>query len=182
MKTISFVILLLLLPLFHLAAQTPARLSIGPAVGYAPLLTYGSDQNSGLTYGIFGDLQIKNMIGRLSYTGVAKATVPDKHFESGNLFQGTIGYSFKATDMIYIPVMISGGAAIITYNNGLSNGSGNNFWDANPQVGILLAPYYKLTDKIDLQLNLRYLKGFTVDNRSDEINVGDVNLGVRFSL
>ncbi|KPM50043.1 outer membrane beta-barrel protein [Jiulongibacter sediminis] len=179
----SFLILILIfLPFLNVKAQTATHLSIGLKTGYAPLLQYGDDQTNGLTYGIFGDLQVNRIIGRLSYTGVAASTVPNQHFRSGNIFHGGVGYSFTINDKVDLPVLISGGAALITYNNGYGSWSGNKIWDANPQVGLLVAPCYKVTEKIAVQLNLRYLKGFTVDNRSEEINVGDVSIGLRFTL
>ncbi|MGR3810025.1 hypothetical protein [Jiulongibacter sp. NS-SX5] len=178
-KYSTSIILLLFILLNTSTAFGQAKLSGAASVGYAPLLTYGGDRASGVVLGIYGELQVKQFIGRLQYSPALTETIADESFQSGNNFHGSLGYSFPINDKTQFPVMIGGGATTIWYDYGKYS---DTYWDASPQIGITLAPYYELTDHISVQLNMRYLKGFEASQRSRSIDIADISVAARLTL
>jgi hypothetical protein len=158
------------------------ELSIGGAIGYAPVLTHGNTKNNGAIVGVFGDLQIYKMIGRIQYTSALASTVSNGSFDRGSALHGSIGVNVELTDRLQMPVMLAGGASFLTYTTSIFGGKGDTFQDVSPQIGIVITPYYLLTDNLALQGGLRYFKGFKGSDESEEINLMDISVGVRYTF
>jgi len=112
-------------------------------LGYAANMSYGASDDTGTLANIFADLQYKRVIGRVQYTGLLAGSFASENVESGFGVHGSVGYNIPITEQFFLPVMLSGGVAVLTYNNGFSgtiNGGGNNFTDANPQFGVPWPP------------------------------------------
>lgn len=179
------VFLLSLLMLSTLSLRAQLSLSGGVSLGYAANLTYGERDDNGTLANIFADLQYKRIIGRIQYTGLLAGSFASENIESGFGVHGSLGYNIPITEQLHLPVMLSGGAAVITYNNGFNgsiNGSGSIFTDANPQFGVTLAPYFMLTEHLSVTSSLRFLRGFTVSEESETINLTDLALGIRYTF
>ena len=168
-----------------LSLQAQLSLSGGASLGYAANMSYGASDDTGTLANIFADLQYKRVIGRVQYTGLLAGSFASENVESGFGVHGSLGYNISITEQFYLPVMLSGGVAVLTYNNGFSgsiNGGGNNFTDANPQFGVTLAPYFILTEHLSVTGSLRFLRGFTVSEDSEIINLTDLALGIRYTF
>lgn len=162
----------------NLFAQS-LSLSLGAAAGYAPILNYGSTEKSGAELALLADLEYGRIIGRLQFTYVLAGTVNSSSLRSGYAFHGSLGYNARVSDQIFVPIMLTGGIGIISYT---AYGSSGTQFDAGPQLGLTIAPYYKFTDQLSAFLSLRYIKGFIADRRSDPIDMADVLIGIRYTL
>lgn len=185
MNKISFPIFIILPLVFilnvqisHAQQQTSEQLSlsIGASAGYAPILSFGNNEDSGAIIGLSGDLQYQNIIGQLDFVYVLSETVSSEYFTSGMGFFGSLGYKVVATDNIHIPIMLTGGASIIEYR-----AFGPNK-DVSPQIGFTLAPYYTLNESTSVYGTLRYMKGFKGSDESEPIDVVGITVGLRFTL
>jgi hypothetical protein len=168
-----------------LMAQAPAglRLSLAATVGYAPVVTHGNRDNAGSVLGIYGELEYGKVIGRLQYTRPLLSTFKkDENLNSGVSYHGALGYRFDLSQQVFVGLLASGGATVIQYNNGFNGSSGDTFTNVSPQVGIIVAPAYQITDHFSIQLNLRYYKGFEAGDRGEASDLADVSVGLRFSL
>jgi len=154
-------------------------LSVGASAGYAPLLNYGSTAKSGVDLAVFADLEYGHLIGRLQFTDVLTGTVNSSSLKSGYGFHGALGYNVPVMDQLFIPFMLTAGIGIISY---VPYGSTGDQFDAGPQFGLTISPYYRITDRLSLQLAARYIHGFTVDSRSSPIHLADLQVGVRYTL
>jgi len=157
-------------------------LSVGGSLGYAPRLSYGSSNASGALVNLFGDLQYNKLIGRLEASFVLPGSVNDSNFKTGTGLYGSLGYNAAITDKLHIPLMLSGGAAFISYSNSYNGSQGNNFNDVSPQIGFDVSPYYQLNKIISLQVAFRYMKCFTSSSGNEAIDVSMISLGVRLTL
>ena len=176
--------LLCLLMLSTLSLKAQLSLSGGISLGYAATMTYGERDDNGTLVNIFGDLQYNQIIGRVQYTGLLADSFASENVESGLGVHGSLGYNIPITEQFYFPIMLSGGVAVVTYNNGFSGSlnSGSIFTDANPQFGVTLAPYFMLSEHLSVTGSLRFLRGFTVREESEIINLTDLALGIRYTL
>jgi hypothetical protein len=167
----------------NLQAQSgDLSLSGGISAGYAPTLTYGNEESSGLLTSLFGDLQYNKLIGRLQASIVLPGSVGIDNFESGYGFFGSLGYNPSLTDKLHLPLMVTGGAAFVSYNNSFGGSPGSTFTDVSPQVGFVVSPYYQLSSLLSLQAAFRWMKGFAAGVESDPINVALASLGIRLTL
>jgi len=181
-----FLLAVLLAGLFQLTAVSGyAQIAVsgGVSVGYAANMTYGESDDNGTLVNIF-DLQYNRIIGRVQYSGLLAGSFVSENLESGFGVHGSLGYSIPITEHFYFPIMLSGGVAVVTYNNGFSGSlnSGSIFTDANPQFGVTLAPYFMLSEHLSVTGSLRFLRGFTVREESEIINLTDLALGIRYTL
>ncbi len=157
-------------------------LSGGVAAGYAPTLNHGSREIPGTFVSLFGDLEYKNLIGRLRGDMLLSGSLENSFTDALYVLSGSLGYNFSVGDKIKIPVMVSGGAAITSYTTSVLGSSGDTYHDASPQIGLAVSPYYRLTRVISLQAGFRFLKGFEVGDRGKSIDMNSVSLGIRISL
>ena len=151
-------------------------LSIGASAGYAPILSFGNNEDSGAIIGFSGDLQYQNIIGQLDFVYVLSETFSNEFFSSGMSFFGSLGYKVVATDEVHIPVMLTGGVSIIEYL------AFDSYKDVSPQIGFTLAPYYMLNENMSVYGSVRYMKGFKGSDESEAIDVMGVSVGLRFTL
>lgn len=167
-----------------LSLHAQLSLSGGVCLGYATNMSYGERDDNGTLANIFADLQYKRVIGRVQYTGLLAGSFASENVESGFGVHGSLGYNIEVTEQFYLPAMLTGGVAVITYNNGFNGSlsSGNLFTDANPQFGFTLAPYYMLNKNFSITSSLRFLRGFTVSEDSEIINLTDLALGIRLTF
>ena len=157
-------------------------LSAGASLGFAPNPSYGSDKASTMLLGLQGDLQHDKLIGQFEVSISLPKSVSNSNFISGYGIYGSLGYNVHVTDNFRIPLMLSAGAGIISYNNGINGSAGDTFHDANPQLGFILAPYYRLNRLVSIQAAYRWMKGFPVNSTSQEISQGSISLGIRLTL
>lgn len=153
------------------------RLSGAVAIGYAPSITFGDREDSGVVFGFYGELEYGKMLGRLQYTKPLSGTLND-----GKAFHGGLGYRFDVADQLSVGLMLSGGATLVHYNNGINGSQGDTFTNVSPQVGVNLAPNYQITDAISIQAGLRYYKGFKAGDRGKVSDLIDFSVGLRYSI
>lgn len=158
--------------------QHSTSLSIGASVSYAPILSYGIDENRGSLISLFGDLRRGQIIGQLKFSYALSETIGDLNFDSGYGFFGSLGYILPINEHVEIPFMLTGGASYITYS-GIGS---NSFYDVSTQIGVTISPFYKLNDQFSIYSSFRYLKGMDTDNREDAIDLMDLSLGLRVTL
>lgn len=158
------------------------KLSLGASYGIAPNVSYGNNEDAGSLVSVFGDLQYQNIIGQLQFASALASTFKEGNFESGASLHGSIGYVVDIVENFKLPIMVSGGAAFIKYNNSFNGGSGNAFNDASPQVGLTIAPYYQFTPNLSVQGSARYFKGFKGGVDSQPIDLTHISVGLRFTL
>jgi len=152
-------------------------------MGHMLNMTYGSNTGTANFLGIFGDLEIKRIIGRAQLTYVFPASFDgSSNFDSGSGFHGSLGYNLKITDKIRLPLFLTAGASLIQYRNGIFGSQGDLFTDVSPQIGVTLSPYYKLTKNISVQATTRYLKGSKGGHRSQPIDITNISLGLRLTI
>ena len=186
-KPITFIvsICLFLLASTHCKAQDriQAKLSIGASLAYAPKITLGSSENSGIVSSVFGELEYGKLIGRLQYTSPLISTFnEDNNLDGGSSYHGSLGYSFSLKENLKLAVMLSGGAAVVNYNNGIFGSSGDQFTNVSPQVGINVFPTYQISPLVSVQGGLRYYKGFEAGDRGRASDLFDLGIGLRLSL
>ena len=164
------------------AQDNDLKLSLGAAYGIAPNVTYGNSEDAGSLVSVFGDLQYQNIIGQIQFASALAGTFEEGNFESGSSLHGSIGYVVDIVENFKLPIMVSGGAAFIKYNNSFGGGSGNAFNDVSPQVGVTVAPYYQFTPNISVQGSARYFKGFKGSVDSEPIDLTHISIGLRFTI
>jgi hypothetical protein len=163
--------------------QVPIRFSVAASVGYAPQITMGSDNNSGVVVGVYGEMEYGNLIGRLQFTKPSLGTFKeDSYLDGGEAYHGSLGYRLDVNEQFSVAIMASGGATVIHYTVSIFGSRGDQFTNVSPQVGINIAPTYQLTDLLSLQGNLRYYKGFEAGDRGRASDLMDVSVGVRVSF
>ena len=153
------------------------RLSGAAAIGYAPSIIFGTQENSGIVFAVYGELEYEKIIGRLQFTKPSSATIND-----GEAYHGSLGYRFDISEKFSVGLLASGGATVIHYNNGFNGSRGDDFTDVSPQVGVNLVPNYQITDAFSIQAGLRYYKGFKAGDRGRAIDLTDFSIGLRYSL
>lgn len=154
------------------------RASVAGNIGYAPIITQGNRENSGIISGVYGELEYGNAIGRLQYTSPLLSTFnEDNNLKGGNGYHGSLGYRLDVSDQLFVAIMASGGATVINYSNGF-----DDFTNVSPQVGAVIAPAYRFTDHLSIQANLRYYKGFKAGDRGQASDLADLSFAVRFTL
>jgi len=158
--------------------QRSTSISIGASISYAPILTYGIDEDTGSLINLFGDLRFGQIIGQLQFSYALSETIGDLNFDSGYGFFGSLGYIVSINEHVEIPFMLTGGASYITYS-GIGS---NSFYDVSTQIGVTISPFYKLNDQFSIYSAFRYLKGMDTDNREDAIDLMDLSLGLRVTL
>ncbi len=182
----NFLLLSLLwLSTLSLTAQDNGKdlsISLGASFGYAPTLNYGEREDAGNLISVFGELQYQNIMGRLQFSSALIESFDNKNLEGGSAIHGSIGYNVGITNDLRLPLLLTGGAAFINYNNGFNGSSGNSFSDVSPQIGVTVAPYYEITDLVSIQAALRYLKGFTSGDEGEAIDLADIAIGIRLSF
>lgn len=182
---VTFLILLgTVLPL-SLSAQGEIglRASVAASAGYAPIVTQGSRENTGLVVGVYGELEYGKVMGRLQYTKPLLNTFnEDKNLDGGNAYHGSLGYRMDFTDQLFMGLLVSGGATVVQYNNGFNGSSGDTFTNVSPQLGVIVAPTYQITDHFSVQGGLRYYKGFKAGDRGQASDLADISIALRFSL
>ncbi|NRB51250.1 MAG: outer membrane beta-barrel protein [Saprospiraceae bacterium] len=164
------------------AQNKDLKLSLGASYGIAPNVTYGNSDDAGSLVSVFGDLQYQNIIGQIQFASALAGTFEEGNFESGSSLHGSIGYVVDIVENFKLPIMVSGGAAFIKYNNSFGGGSGNAFSDVSPQVGVTLAPYYQFTPNISVQGSARYFKGFKGSVDSEPIDLTHISIGLRITI
>lgn len=164
------------------AQDNDLKLSLGAAYGIAPNVTYGNSEDAGSLVSVFGDLQYQNIIGQIQFASALAGTFEEGNFESGSSLHGSIGYVVDIVENFKLPIMVSGGAAFIKYNNSFGGGSGNAFNDVSPQLGVTVAPYYQFTPNISVQGSARYFKGFKGSVDSESIDLTHISIGLRFTI
>lgn len=166
-----------------LTTQAQLSLSGGFSFSHAPTLRYGNANETGNLFDVFADLQYKQVIGRAQYSSVLTGSVDSGNMESGYGIHGSIGYSLPVTERLELPLMLTGGAAILTFNNGFSGSfAGDIFTDASPQFGVTISPHYRFTDHITAMGALRYLKGFETAEGNKAIDLLNLSVGIRLTL
>ncbi len=164
------------------AQNNDLKLSIGASYGIAPNVTYGNSEDAGSLVSFFGDLQYQNIIGQIQFASALASTFEEGNFENGSSLHGSIGYVVDIVENFKLPIMVSGGAAFIKYNNSFGGGSGNAFNDVSPQVGLTVAPYYQFTPNISIQGSARYFKGFKGSVDSEPIDLTHISIGLRITI
>ena len=164
------------------AQDQDLKLSLGASYGIAPNVTYGNSDDAGSLVSVFGDLQYQNIIGQIQFASALAGTFEEGNFESGSSLHGSIGYVVDLVENFKLPIMVSGGAAFIKYNNSFGGGSGNAFNDVSPQVGVTVAPYYQFTPNISVQGSARYFKGFKGSVDSEPIDLTHISIGLRITI
>lgn len=164
------------------AQDKDLELSLGASYGIAPNVTYGNSDDAGSLVSVFGDLQYQNIIGQIQFASALAGTFEEGNFESGSSLHGSIGYVVDIVENFKLPIMVSGGAAFIKYNNSFGGGSGNAFNDVSPQVGVTIAPYYQFTPNISVQGSARYFKGFKGSVDSEPIDLTHISIGLRITI
>ena len=182
---ISLFILLATLLTASLSAQADIglRASVAAAAGYAPIITHGSKENTGLVVGVYGELEYGKVIGRLQYTKPLLNTFnEDKNLDGGNAYHGSLGYRMDLSDQFFVGLLVSGGATVVQYNNGINGSTGDTFTNVSPQLGVNITPTYQITDHFSVQGGLRYYKGFKAGDRGQASDLADISVALRFSL
>jgi len=169
-------------------AQQPGNdlsFSIGIAGGIAPQFTLGDIEDSGIAIKLFAELQYRQIIGQLSYTSIMSETFGEGVNTLDNAFavHGSLGYVLQASDRLHIPLMATLGGMYIDYTRISSTGTpGNSFYDVNWQLGITIAPRYSLTEKLSAYGAFRFLQGMVTNSGSEQINMTNLGLGLRYTL
>jgi hypothetical protein len=169
-------------------AQQPGNdlsFSIGIAGGIAPQFTLGEIEDSGIAIKLFAELQYRQIIGQLSYTSIMSETFGEGVNTLDNAFavHGSLGYVLQASDRLHIPLMATLGGMYIDYTRITSSGiPGNSFYDVNWQLGITIAPRYFLTEKLSAYGAFRFLQGMVTNQGSEQINMTNLGLGLRYTL
>lgn len=158
------------------------RLSAAATAGYAPIVTHGSTESSGLVVGVYGELEYGKAIGRLQFTKPLVGTFDENKLDNGESYHGSLGYRLDLTDQFSIGLMASGGATVIHYSTGFNGGGGDNFTNVSPQVGVVIAPTYQLSQSFSLQAGVRYYKGFEAGDRGRASDLADISVALRFSI
>lgn len=174
----------LLLTLFFLtsaiaarAQGTPIRLSGGAGIAYAPIVTLGQTDYSGLITSVYGDLEYGKLMGRLQYSKPLISTFDTNSLKDGNAYHGSLGYKLQPSEKLFIGLLLSGGATVIDYSTGF-----DQFTNVSPQVGVQIVPVYQLSKHFSVQASVRYYKGFEAGDRGDASDLFDIGIGVRISL
>jgi hypothetical protein len=159
--------------------------SVGIAAGVAPQFTLGDIEDSGIAIKLFAELQYRQVIGQLSYTSIISETFGEGVNTLDNAFavHGSLGYVLQASDRLHIPLMATLGGMYIDYTMITSTGiPGNSFYDVNWQLGITIAPRYSLTEKLSAYGAFRFLQGMVTNQGSEQINMTNLGLGLRYIL
>jgi hypothetical protein len=159
--------------------------SVGIAAGVAPQFTLGDLEDSGMAIKLFAELQYRQVIGQLSYTSIISETFGEGVNTLDNAFavHGSLGYVLQASDRLHIPLMATLGGMYIDYTMITSTGiPGNSFYDVNWQLGITIAPRYSLTEKLSAYGAFRFLQGMVTNQGSEQINMTNLGLGLRYIL
>lgn len=161
----------------------PLRLSIAASAGYAPMVTLGSRENSGIVLSLYGELEYGKAVGRLQYTAPLVVTfAEDNNFNGGVAYHGALGYRFDFSERIFMSFLLGGGATVTSFSNGINGSGGDTFTNVSPQAGVILAPTYQINDLLSLQAGLRYYKGFEAGDRGRASDLADLSVGVRISF
>ena len=182
---IAFLLFLCTFFTIDLTAQEriPIRFSGAASVGYAPQITMGNDNNSGVVVGVYGEMEYGKLIGRLQFTKPLLSTFnEDSKLDRGEAYHGSLGYRLDVNEQFSVALMASGGATVIHYNVSIFGGRGDQFTNVSPQAGINIAPTYRFTDALSIQGNLRYYKGFKAGDRGRASDLTDVSIALRFSF
>jgi hypothetical protein len=153
------------------------RLSGGIMAGYAPLVTHGNSEYSGVVVGVYGELEYGKVIGRLQYTKPLSGTFGENNLEDAVAYHGSLGYRLDISEKIFMGLLVSGGAMVIHYSTGF-----DSFTDVSPQVGVNIAPTYQVTPSLAIQAGLRYYKGFKAGDRGRASDLADISIALRYSL
>lgn len=181
----AFLLFLCTLFTTNLSAQEkmPLRFSGAASVGYAPQITMGNDNNSGIVVGIYGEMEYGKLIGRLQFTKPLLSTFKeDSYLDRGEAYHGSLGYRLDVNEQFSVALMASGGATVIHYTVSIFGSRGDQFTNVSPQVGINIAPTYQISDLLSVQGNVRYYKGFEAGDRGRASDLMDVSVGVRVSF
>ncbi|GAB5550666.1 MAG: hypothetical protein Sapg2KO_02570 [Saprospiraceae bacterium] len=159
-------------------AQGPSiRLSVGAGIGYAPIVTLGQSDYSGVITSINGDLEYGKLMGRLQYSKPIIGTFDSNSLKDGNAYHGSLGYKLELKDNFFMGLLLSGGATAITYSNGF-----DEFTNVSPQAGVQVIPVYHFSKHFSVQASVRYYKGFEAGDRGRASDLFDLGIGVRVSL
>lgn len=127
--------------------------------------------------GVFGELEYGKAIGRLQFTKPMLNTFKeDNNLDTGEAYHGSLGYRLDLSEDISVALMVGGGATVIHYNTGF-----DDFTNVSPQAGVHIAPFYRITEALSVQGNLRYYKGFEAGDRGRASDLMDISVGVRFT-
>lgn len=163
--------------------QVPLRFSGAASIGYAPQITMGSNNNSGIVVGLYGEMEYGKAIGRLQFTKPLLGTFEeDSNLDRGEAYHGSLGYRLDINEQFSVALMASGGATVIHYTVSIFGSRGDQFTNISPQVGVIIAPTYRFTEALSIQGNLRYYKGFEAGDRGRASDLMDVSVGVRVSF
>jgi hypothetical protein len=182
---VSFLALLFLCLPGNIKAQDKARirLSGGAALGYAPEVTLGNNANNGLISTFFAELEYGKAFGRLHFSQPWLSTFRDNdNLNGGQSYHGSLGYRASFSRPFSIAFLLSGGATLTRYSNGINGSTGSTFTNVSPQVGVNLLPIYQLTELFSIQGSIRYYKGFEAGDRTFATDLMDISIGVRFSF
>ncbi|PHN08660.1 hypothetical protein CRP01_01750 [Flavilitoribacter nigricans DSM 23189 = NBRC 102662] len=136
-----------------------------------------------MVIGVHGELEYGVVIGRLQYTRPLLGTFQeDSNLNGGESFHGSLGYRLDLSGPLSVGFLASGGATIIRYHNGINGSIGDTFTNVSPQVGVIVAPNYQLSDHFSIQGGLRYYKGFPAGDRGQAIDLADISVALRFTL
>lgn len=162
--------------------QPTFRLSLAASAGYAPVVTLGTRENSGVVLSCYGELEYGKVIGRLQYTSPLLSTFSEDNLNNGAAYHGALGYRFDLSDQFFIGMLLGGGATVTSYSNGINGSGGDRFTNVSPQAGVILAPTYQLNDLLSLQGGLRYYKGFKAGDRGRASDLMAISVGLRISF
>lgn len=166
-------------------AQKDWKLSGSVGLGHAPSMTYDGLEGTGQLLIFSGDLEYKKIIGRLQYSPLIKNSYKgdfENQLKTNFSFHGSLGYNATVTEKLHVPIMLSAGGSLLTYNFSLSGVGGDTFTEGSPQGGITISPYYLITNKLSVQTMLRYHKGFKTDEKHEPIDIIDLSIGLRLTL
>jgi len=159
----------------NLQAQEDKDWSLSGAItyGFAPKLSIDGfeDDKNGQLLIFSGDLSYKKFIGRLQYTTILNEST------TRIAFHGSLGVNVALADKLYVPVMLSGGGAIVTYRL-----FSDSFTEGSPQIGVTVAPYYQITKHLAIQSIFRYHKGFKTNDDQRPVDLTDLSIGLRLTL
>ena len=176
-RTVFSVIFFLIATLSAFAQGPSVRLSGGASIGYAPLVTFGETNYSGVITSINGDLEYGKIIGHLQYSKPIISTFGSNRLEDGNANHGSLGFKLELKEALSIGILLSGGATAITYTS-----ISDEFINVSPQVGVQILPIYQFSKHFSLQAGARYYKGFEAGDRGDASDLFDLSVGFRISL
>ncbi|MEO0468927.1 MAG: hypothetical protein AAF206_04845 [Bacteroidota bacterium] len=175
---IPFLFLVLIFPFCSLSAQS-VSLAVGGTVSHAPELAFNGSTGSSRLFTAFGDMVINdNLIGRIQYTSMDVSSLESKLADRVNFSwsaNGSIGYNLVLGPQkrIQIPILLSGGIALINYD-----GFGSEY---GAQFGGSISPFFQFTKHLGVMGQFRVMRGSDM-NDGAVIHSTDIGLGLRFRL